>query len=254
MKELADELTSFTYTAYSKLLKYLETKYNILPFNEVNCKDRPYLILRHDVDASPQLALDMARLEHKLGIKSTYFFLFSHRLYNLLDKNNYKIIVEISRLGHEIGLHYDLEVYESYENDSTECLEMEINILESLLKNDIKSISMHNPSLINKEDPFKVTEKYINAYNKQLYDLYVSDSCRSWYLGDLRKLLTLSYDKVQLVIHPILWSENKIPRYSVLENLFNTIYENNMKYRNEWIDIWKNHKKVITYEKEINPE
>jgi hypothetical protein len=111
---------------------------------------------------------------------------------------------------------------------------------------------MHNPSLTNKEDPFKGTKKYINAYNKQLYDLYVSDSCRSWYLDDLTKLLTLSYDRVQLVIHPFLWSENKIPRDSVLENLFNKICEYNVKYRKEWIYLWNNHKKVITYENEIN--
>ena len=126
-------------------------------------------------------------------------------------------------------------------------------LIEVIVKKDVKSISIHNPSLTNKEDPFKGTKKYINAYNKQLYDLYVSDSCRSWYLDDL-KLLTLSYDKVQLVIHPFLWSENEIPRDSVLENLFNKICENNVKHRNEWVNIWNNHKKVITYENEINPE
>jgi len=65
---------------YIKFLKILKQKYKIVPFCEVSKEDDSFLILRHDVDASLEAALKMARVEKNLGIRSTYFVLFSHKL------------------------------------------------------------------------------------------------------------------------------------------------------------------------------
>ncbi len=251
-KKIFDELKEFTYKAYINLLSYLQTRYSIISFNEISFTNNPYVILRHDIDASLKQALNMAKLENQFGIKSTYFVLLSHDLYNVLEKNNIKNLMKISQLGHDVGLHYDLESYDSYRREYSECLESEIMLLESIIKKEVKTISMHNPSIINKEDPFLFTHKFINAYNPKLYDLYVSDSCRAWYTDDLRKLLELGHNKVELVIHPFLWSENKVNRDSVLEKLFREIAMENLKRKKEWIELWNSHKKVIAYDKEIN--
>ena len=66
-------------------------------------QDKPddFVIIRHDVDRMPYRALDMAKLESKKGIKSTYYFRSKKHTFKP------KIIKEISSLGHEIGYHYE---------------------------------------------------------------------------------------------------------------------------------------------------
>jgi len=59
-----------------------------------------FVILRHDVDARPQNSLRLARLEHTLGIRGTYYFRIPHTFQP-------SIIQEIASLGHEIGYHYE---------------------------------------------------------------------------------------------------------------------------------------------------
>lgn len=63
-------------------------------------KPHAFVLLRHDVDARPDNALRMARLEHSLGIRGTYYFRMPHTF-------DPPIIKEIAALGHEIGYHYE---------------------------------------------------------------------------------------------------------------------------------------------------
>ena len=61
-----------------------------------------YVILRHDIDAKPENALKVAKLEYDLGIKSTYYFRIINPVYNK------ETIMKINELGHEIGYHYEV--------------------------------------------------------------------------------------------------------------------------------------------------
>jgi len=57
------------------------------------------VILRHDIDRKPMNALKMAKLEHELGVKSTYYFR------HVKDVFKPEIIEKIRDLGHEVGYH-----------------------------------------------------------------------------------------------------------------------------------------------------
>ncbi len=59
------------------------------------------IVLRHDVDRKPENAFEVAVLESKKGIESTYFFRTKKVSFNK------EIINEISSMGHEIGYHYE---------------------------------------------------------------------------------------------------------------------------------------------------
>ncbi len=62
---------------------------------------QPFILLRHDVEAKYGNALKIARVQHQMGIKGTYFFrIYPHR-------GNEEVIREIAAMGHEIGYHYD---------------------------------------------------------------------------------------------------------------------------------------------------
>ncbi len=244
-------LSKFTYDVYIDFLKFLQLKYRLIPFSEILEVNDPYIILRHDIDASLGEALTMAKIENTLKIRSTYFVLFSHKLYNLLEKDSLNILREISELGHEIGIHYDLEVYKTYHPDLKKILENEIRLLENLLSKKISSIACHNPSDKKINDPFIDVSTYINAYNPKFYDLYVSDSCRAWYNADLSGLLSFNFKRVQLLIHPILWTKIKCNRDYVLERYFQKIKQMNSDYKLKWLEIWHKTQKVIDYDKLI---
>ena len=59
------------------------------------------LILRHDVDMSPENSLRTARLEASMGMMGVYYF---RAVSESWDEG---IIREIAALGHEVGYHYE---------------------------------------------------------------------------------------------------------------------------------------------------
>jgi len=246
-----NELQNFTYDAYIKFLTLLKKKFRIIPFCEVPRETDSFLILRHDVDASLESALKIARLENSLGIKSTYFVLFSHKFYNILEKDSLTTLREILKFGHEIGLHYDVETYESYGRDLKETLRNEIKLLERFLNRKIFSIACHNVSLMTGKDPFRDITDYINAYDPELCENFVSDSCRAWFLKDLSRLLDCNWKKGQLLTHPFLWADDVCERDAVLERLFQGIEEKNREYKLEWLKIWHENTKVKDYNKQV---
>ena len=125
----------------------------------------------------------------------------------------------------------------------------EIKLLENLLNRKVFSIARHNVSIVGGEDPFKDVTDYINAYDPELCKNYVSDSCRAWDLNDLSRLLNFNYKRVQLLIHPFLWTEDTCTRDTILERLFQRIERKNRDYKLKWLKIWHKNTKVEEYDK-----
>ena len=93
----------FTLTTYQKLLTTLKSKgYTFQLFADaIENPQANTIILRHDVDLHPENALRTAKIEHSLGIRSTYFFRIIPETFKP------EIIQQIADLGHEIGYHYE---------------------------------------------------------------------------------------------------------------------------------------------------
>lgn len=202
-KPTTKELSRFDPKTYVKLISFLGQTYKIVPFCEIPKEDVPYIILRHDVDVSLLPALKMAKVEHDIGVKSTYFILVSSAHYNSLEGGNAGMIKQISMLGHEVGLHYDVEQYRLYSKDIIQALKMEIQILESVLGRKVGSISCHAPR---GPSSFLRVDGYINADASRLREVYVHDSGRLWTVKSLSILLNNHPRRVQLLLHPGLWA------------------------------------------------
>ena len=65
------------------------------------------------MDFSPERALELATIEHEMGVKSTYFLLMHSPFYNLFEKQNFEMFCKIRELGHDLALHFDFAFYES---------------------------------------------------------------------------------------------------------------------------------------------
>jgi len=155
------------------------------------------VILRHDIDFDIRPSLAVADLEYNMGIRSTYYIQLSSPYYNPLSNDNTKFIHRLLNQNHEIGLHYDPTVY-------NRGFSSERNILEILIDDDVKSVSLHNPSIHGKYPTF---ENIINTYDWDAFsdDNYFSDSCFKRQL-DINKIEEKAQTGVvQLLLHPELY-------------------------------------------------
>jgi hypothetical protein len=98
---------AFTYRRYDEWLDTIASV-NVVPLRELAGATTPVVGLRHDVDERLDGALELARLEHRRGLRSTYFVLHTAPYY--ADRG--RLVPALRRLqddyGHEIGWHNDL--------------------------------------------------------------------------------------------------------------------------------------------------
>jgi len=248
-----DELEDFTLESYVKLLKYLSQIYKIVPFSGIPREGTPYLILRHDIDISLPAALKMAQIERDLGVKSTYFVLFSSEFYNVLEADNVDILRQVLKLGHEIGLHYHPAQYRLYNQKPKKTLEIEIELLEHLVGRKIYGIARHGPW---DRDPFAGIKKYINANHPYLRgDLFVHESGRAWSpLHGLVNLLNNPPKRVQLLTHPENWQEDKIDRITLLERHFQDLKKRNSLLKKRFLEYIQTDELVVSYDNMIRKD
>lgn len=203
----------FTYKAYKNLIiTSLENGYDICSYKKVDKFDKS-IILRHDIDFSPSRAIDIARIEYQLGVKSTYFILLSTEFYNVFSKETAGIFNEILDMGHDIGLHFDEQRYDASSiNQMKDYVYHESKILEKALGVSINVVSMHRPSKISLDNNIKF-EGIINSYSQMFFkDMkYVSDSRMNWREDVIEIIKSNKYDKIHILTHPF-WYSNKFEK------------------------------------------
>ena len=144
------------------------------------------LYLRHDVDLSLEAALEMARIEHELGVRATYFLMTESGFYNLDSHLGLYAQRQLRNWGHAVGLH---AVYPRAELDG---------------RFD-KVVAWHNP------DPEYVSQPIVGAVNVMeepffTRGLYRSDSNQSWREGCPHdELAAGAFEWLQLLVHPEIW-------------------------------------------------
>lgn len=67
-------------------------------------QDKPFLILKHDVETNPSKAFKLAQIESKYHHKGSYYV----QAYLLNNKRNINILKNIQKLGHEVTYHHDV--------------------------------------------------------------------------------------------------------------------------------------------------
>jgi hypothetical protein len=217
-------LGEFTYQEYRGLLDLGRASNRNLRFCDLPAAGNGgrYFVLRHDVDFSPPAALRMAEFEAALDVRATYFLLLSSSFYNLLSEEHCRVPRQLTALGHEVALHYDLACYDLVSRDRPlEVLMNEANTLSQLCGETVRSIAMHNPSVYG-ADVFQHVDRFINAYDpRYTRDIaYFSDSCGAW--RDEAAAVFQGGEmppRFQLLIHPIFWDEQPGDRWTRMNGL-----------------------------------
>lgn len=201
---------NFTYEAYVTMLNNLKDNgYHVADYHNYKSHEK-VVILRHDVDMSLEKAVEMAYLEKKYGVKSTYYILISSEFYNIYSKRAIMCIKEIMKCGHSIGLHFDEERY-NHSDNLIKCMEKELSILELCIGEQVKSISMHRPSSKTLESDYVIKGgTVVNSYSKEFFSdfKYVSDSRKHWREDAISIIESNEYKRLHILTHPI-WYEKE---------------------------------------------
>jgi len=115
--------------------------YSVGSFLQNNDSVRSACILRHDVDRRVNSAVYMAKAEHSLNIRSTYYFRCSKR--GVFPSEAIRIIAS---LGHEVGYHYE-ETSRANGNIEVARMNFKKNLVSFRQISDCKTISMHGSPL-----------------------------------------------------------------------------------------------------------
>ena len=204
----------FSYDKYKEiLLDFKLNKYNFVSFlNADKLENEKYVYLRHDVDMNLKKSLDLARIEHELGVTSTWYVMPNNKLYNLMDKESIEIINELSQMGHTVGLHIDASGYDTKEELEKDIIDM--YEFYSKYMPISKTISFHVPNEKILDSDIKI-DGFINAYEDRFYNglTYVSDSNRRPFLEQERYFDGFINKKnFQLLIHPMWWNESDLKK------------------------------------------
>lgn len=203
--------------------------------------------LRHDVDSNLNHAIKIAKIEHALGVKSTYFVLhtakyfYENILENTLNKNLIKKLQYLQNdLGHEIGLHTDLMPIEIiYKKDPINYV---INIITLLRENGIKIVGIaphgnlfhhiyRKKYIIGNEekknnifaDPY--TDFDVKMFNidyeaySLTHDKYLSDASflnnKRWDFSYVDDDFFKNNGRTIISTHPIHWAQSKFYYFSI---------------------------------------
>ena len=197
---------TFSRSGYADLLATARNcGYDIRPMRDAfNDNSGLMLLLRHDVDLSLRLALEMAQFEHERGITVTYYILPHNDFYNPFSADGRRVLLRMAEMGHEVGLHCDAAVYPEEKMAFQRAVRRDIETLEDITGQKVVSASQHSP-IDSRPLDFGDLVK-IDPYAKSVMEkfVYVSDSAMSWRSATPWELLQ-SNKNIHLLIHPVWW-------------------------------------------------
>lgn len=204
---------NFTLSNYSSLLKkFEECGFNFRLVTEMkNSEEKKVVFLRHDIDLHISLVKELAQIESSMNISATYYVPLTLH-FNVLYPKNRQIIRDLVELGHNVGLHYDLETYPYDCSKARKHLDWEVGLLSDIIGQSVNTIAMHQPHK-GQPDLFRIIDDYVNPHDPRYQNglLYVSDSCRAWRDETISLFFCANPpSRLLLTTHPELWLDGSI--------------------------------------------
>lgn len=187
-------MRDYTYKSYRLYVEIIKQGFPVtLTFSELFRKKtlpKSFCVLRHDVDRDPQASLRMAKLEHEIGLRATYYF--------RTKRHTFKpgIIKEIHSLGHDIGYHYE-SLSDTRGDIEKALVDFRVNLekLRSIVP--VETIAMHGRPLLryDNRDLWRVSENHerllmeYGILGEVYLDIdytdiaYITDASREWGSG-----------------------------------------------------------------------
>lgn len=166
------------------------------------------LYLRHDVDFSLALALELAEINNDLGVSGTFFVQLRAQLYNPFEQLEADRVRRILALGQHVGLHYVGDYEGQARRELVDSVLGDFDLFRRLFPDALPVVSWHKPipAILAAEDVD--LPGLVSAYGARFFRQaqYVSDSTHRRSVDDIERELAESHaPEVQLLLHPLNW-------------------------------------------------
>ncbi|WP_129116682.1 hypothetical protein [Halegenticoccus tardaugens] len=196
----------FTFERYGALLDSLTAADRSFTGYERSLLDGE-VILRHDVDWSPEKARRMAEIEAERDVTATYFVLVTSPFYNVHFGEIRDCLAEIESLGHTVALHFSTHQYWDGEPADVELrrrIREEQSVLDTVTESMGSAISFHIPPSWTLDRSFEgVTSAYEPRFFSEIE--YLGDSGQRWRTE--HPFADGIPSQAQILTHPGLWGE-----------------------------------------------
>lgn len=244
-------MVQYTYDWYQNFIQELDhSGYEFHKFNSFDRDNSQAVIIRHDVDWSPQAAAKIAEIESECDVNSTYFFLVTSPFYNLLSESVRGLIRQIESLGHNIGLHFSVHQYWNNkrppDEELTAAIKREQSVLQTVVDNLANQVAFHNPPEWIIDEEF---DQFSSTYEPQFISSadYVADSLYRW-KDDSPKPESFG-DRVQILTHPALWGSEAATPQERIQQVQRDYVEKTDQYMNDRSRLkWTNTAEVFNEE------
>ena len=202
----------YTKKAYEELLQLvIDQGYAFRLFTEQTEDDHKVVYLRHDIDYSPEIALQFAEINHRHGARATFFFQLRGKIYNLLAHPTLEIVEKVQSLGQKIGLHYVLPPdYRENKHLLRQRILTDYEIMKTCLPRLQPVFAWHNPGSFAGwiEETLDLQVPWlVNAYGRHFFKEvhYFADSDLRYTVEEFRNIITGGHQKLHLLFHPFQW-------------------------------------------------
>ena len=245
----------FSYKEYRKIIDHVSYHLPIVSFKEAKTLKK-FCVIRHDVEYSPERAIQIANFESSIGVNSSYCFQLRNNCYNTLSAKNLDIVREIYNMGHSIAAHIHMD--DCIIGDEESYILNDIQTIERYSKIKVEGWSIHRPKG-NILSHYKEVPGYLNYNGKDFFHYteqpsfplnvtYLSDSNHQWKYGHPLRQNFNRVNKLQINCHPFSWSEKGLgntENFTILSN------EKELELINSINDEIKNYPKEL-YEQKCN--
>ena len=203
-------MTTYSKESYRHLIELaLKRGYKIVNFLEEANGDDRRLYLRHDVDRSLSMAVEIAEINASLDVRSTFCLLVRAANYNLLSYEGLSYARKIHSLGQHLALHYALPPELPKSNEGlADLIRADFALAQSFLPEMQPVFSWHDPTpeVIARGLDLEVPG-YVNTYHARSFKeiRYYSDSNRRYSVAEFEKFIEAGEPALHLLLHPLFW-------------------------------------------------
>ena len=195
----------------------LDAGYSFLPFtvgedetaSASSSSSAKLIYLRHDVDYSLEMALEVARVNAALGVGGTFCVLLRSQIYNLLSSWSLDLVRQIDALGQHVALHATVAAGRSQIGEMESALRADFEFARRDLPMMSPVFCWHNPTpeALELSAPLDRMAGLVNAYSRRFTGdiAYFSDSNLRHSVDDFLRFVGGEHAALQLLFHPFNW-------------------------------------------------
>ncbi|MCK4394327.1 hypothetical protein KAX17_15610 [Candidatus Bipolaricaulota bacterium] len=228
---------------YRSLLKLaLEEGYKFIGFLD-KCDNYSHCIyLRHDIDYSLNMALELAEINASMGVQGTFSVLLRSQVYNLLSHWALSQVKKIHALGQHLAFHYALPpTIPTSDGEFAALILADFDIVQRHLPEIEPAFAWHNttPELISR-GLHLVVPGLVNIYSAYfIKDIpYYSDTYMRYSVAEFEKIIAReNCSALHLLFHPLHWVAGGRDAFEALVRTWPYIIherEHEMRNNREW--------------------